>query len=115
MKDVASPENLNKILSFNYFWNEFGSEIHLLEILEALSLPLHDGGHPPEGCTLELLAAIEGVPELEEPDIVLGNIVNEVEGDVDLAQGELVVVLVVEDIHKISVEGVDVIQLREIG
>lgn len=86
----------------------------LLKILKALCLALHDGGHSAEGSPLELLAPVQRVSVLEETHIVLGDIVDEVESDVDLTEGQLVVVLVIEDVHKISIERVDVIQLGEV-
>lgn len=66
---------------------------HLLEVLQALVLPPHDGRHPPQRRPLQLLAAVQRVPELEQPDIVLGHVVDEVAGGVDLSQRQLVVVL----------------------
>ena len=103
---------------------------HLLEVLQTLVLSPHDGRHPAQGRPLELLAPVEGVSELEEPDIVLGHVVNQVTGGVDLTQGQLVMILeirklcsfleitgnmylVVEHIHEVSIEGVDVFELGE--
>ena len=65
----------------------------LLQILQTLVLSPHDGGHPPQGRPLELLAPVQRVSELEEPDIVLGHVVDEVAGGVDLSQRQLVMVL----------------------
>ena len=65
----------------------------LLEVLQALVLPPHDGRHPPQRRPLQLLAAVQRVPELEQPDIVLGHVVDEVAGGVDLSQRQLVVIL----------------------
>ena len=59
----------------------------LLQVLEALVLPLHDGGHPSQGCSLELLTPVQRVSKLEEPDIVLGYTVYQVPGCVDLPKG----------------------------
>ena len=66
---------------------------HLLKVAEALVLPAHDGRHPPERRALQLLAPVQRVAELEEPDVVLGDGVDEVPRGVDLAQRQLVVVL----------------------
>ena len=65
----------------------------LLEVLQALVLPPHDGRHPPQRRPLQLLAAVQRVPELEQPDVVLGHVVDEVAGGVDLSQRQLVMVL----------------------
>ena len=44
----------------------------------------------------------------------LSNLANEVAGHVELAQGKLEVVLVVEDIQEVRIEGVDVIHLGKV-
>ena len=44
---------------------------HLLQVLQTLVLSPHDGGHPAQGRPLQLLAPVQRVSELEEPDIVL--------------------------------------------
>lgn len=36
-------------------------------------------------------------------------------GHVDLTERELVVILVIENVHEIRVEGMDLVQLRELG
>ena len=66
---------------------------HLLQILQTLVLSPHDGGHPPQGRPLQLLAPVQRVSELEEPDIVLGNVVNQVTSSVDLTQSQFVMIL----------------------
>ena len=65
----------------------------LLQILETLVLSPHDGRHPAQGRPLQLLAPVQGVTELEQPHVVLGHVVDQVSGGVDLTQGKLVVVL----------------------
>ena len=88
---------------------------HLLKVLEALVLPLHDGAHPTQRRSLQLLAAVERVAELHETYVVPSHAVDEVFGRVDLPQRQLVVVLVVQDVHEVGVERMDVVQLRELG
>ena len=66
---------------------------HLLKILKGLVLTLHDGGHPAQGGLLQLLAPVQAVPELEEPHVVLGHVVDQVAGRVDLTQSQLVMIL----------------------
>ena len=66
---------------------------NLLQVCQALVLSPHDGGHPAQGRPFQLLAPVQGVSELEEPDIVLGHIVNQVTGSVDLTQSQLVMIL----------------------
>ena len=65
----------------------------LLQILQALVLSPHDGRHPTQGRPLELLTPVQRISELEQPDIVLGHVVNQVTGSVDLTQGQLVMIL----------------------
>ena len=85
----------------------------LLEVGEGILLALHDGGHSSEGGPFELLASIKRVSELEETDIVLAHVVDEVLAGVDLSQGQLVVILVVEDVQEGSEEGVEVLRGAE--
>ena len=87
---------------------------HLLQVLKALVLSLHDGAHAAERSPFQLLTAIETVAEFQQADVVLGHVVDEVLGRVDLPQGQLVVVSVVEDVHEVGVERVDVIQLGKL-
>ena len=44
---------------------------NLLQKLERLILPLHDRGHTTESGTLELLASVERIVELEQTDVDL--------------------------------------------
>ena len=48
----------------------------LLQVGQALGLPLHDGGHPAEGSALELLATVQRVSILQKADVVLGHVVD---------------------------------------
>merc|ERR1719219_2112225 len=86
----------------------------LLQVLEALVLSPHDGGHTTQGGSLQLLAPVQRVTKLEEPDVVLGHVVNEVPGGVDLTQRKLVVVFVVQNIHQIRIERMYVFQLGKV-
>ena len=70
----------------------------LLEVLQALVLPPHDGRHPSQRGPLQLLATVQTVPELEQPHVVLTHAVYQVARRVDLAQRQLVVIL-----HNIAV------------
>ena len=65
----------------------------LLEILQALILSSHDSGHATKSCSLQLLASVQGVTKLQQPDVVLGHAVNQVPGRVDLTQSQLVMIL----------------------
>ena len=65
----------------------------LLQILETLVLSPHDGGHPTKSCSLQLLASVQRVSKLQQTDIVLGHVVNEMSGSIDLSEGKLVMIL----------------------
>lgn len=82
----------------------------LLEELECFVLPLHDRGHATEGGALELLASVERVAELEETDVILGDLVDEMAGSAELTQRELVVVLVVKNVEQGREKGVQILQ-----
>ena len=104
----------------------------LLQVLQALVLPPHNGCHPTQGSSLQLLTPagrghdnyneyqhhqvlpVQRITELQEPDVVLGHVINEVPGCVDLTQRQLVMVFVVQNVHKISVERMDVFQLGKV-
>jgi len=66
-------------------------------------------GVPAEARTLELLAPVQRVAILEQPQVVLGDVVHLVARRVDLAERELVVVAVVQDVHQVAVERVHVL------
>ena len=71
------------------------------------------GARATQSCALQLLCAIQGVSVLEQANVVVGDAVADALGLVDVAEGELVVIAVVEHVHQVGVEGVDVVQLRE--
>ncbi len=81
----------------------------LFEVSERILLALHDGGHTTKGCTLELLASVERVTELDETNVVLGDLLDEVLSGVELTKSKLVVVLIVENIEKRGDERVKVV------
>ena len=96
-----------------------GGEAHhvlpdLLEVLERAFLPLHDRAHAAQRRALQRLAPVERVAVLEQLDVVAADAVDELARDVHLAEGELEVVAVVEDVHQVRVERVDVVQPREV-
>jgi len=88
---------------------------YLLEVLERPLLPLHHRAHSAQGGTLERLAAVERVSVLEKLDIVAADPVDQLLGEVELAEGELEVVAVVQHVDEVRVERMDVVQAREVG
>lgn len=86
----------------------------LLEVGERLFLSSHDGGHTAESSTLELFAAVQAVTELEETNIVFTDAIDEMLAGVDLAQSELVVILIVEHIQQTCQERMQVVENWEL-
>lgn len=82
---------------------------HLLEVGERVLLALHDGRHAAERRLLELLAPVQRVAELDEAAVVLADLDDEVARRVELAERELVVVLVVQDVEERAEERVQVL------
>ena len=87
----------------------------LLEVGERVLLSAHDGRHSSERGSLELLASVERVSKLEQSAVVLGDLVRQVAGRVELSERELVVVLVVQHVEERGEERVQVVEDREIG
>ena len=73
----------------------------------------YDFDHSTKGGSLKHLASIQAVTVLHHSNIVLGNIVNKVDCSTDMAQGDFIVISIVNDVNKISIEWVDIIHLRE--
>ena len=72
---------------------------------------LEEGARATEGCSLELLGSVERVGVLEKTNVVVGNAVHDRLCLVAMAQGKLVMVTIVEHVHQVSVEGVDIVEL----
>jgi len=68
---------------------------------------------PSESGSLEHFASIQGITVLQESDVILSDTVDEVTSSVDVAQGDFVMIFVVDDVDKISIEGVDIVELGE--
>ena len=67
---------------------------------------------PTESSTFKLLAAVQTVAEFQEPDIILGDRVNQVPCCSKLTESEFVMVLVVQDVYERGQEGVEILQAR---
>lgn len=81
----------------------------LLEIGQWFLLPPHDSRHPPQRRTLELFATIQRVTKLDKTNIVFGDLGDEVATGVELAESDLIVILVVKDIEQGGQERVKVL------
>lgn len=68
---------------------------NLFEELESLVLPLHDGSHAAESSTLELLASVQTITELEKTDVVFGDLINKMPSGAQLTECELIMVLII--------------------
>ena len=86
---------------------------HLLQVLKTLVLSLHDGAHAPESSTFQLLTPIEGVAKLHQSHVVFCHVVDEMFGSVYLTKSQLVVVLIVQDVHEVGVERVNLVKSRK--
>jgi len=71
---------------------------HFFEVGQTGLLAFEDGTHASQGGAFEAFAAIKGVAVFDHSDHVAGDGVDEGAGRVDLAQGEFVVILVVEGV-----------------
>ena len=87
---------------------------NLFKVLKALCLSFHDCCHSAQRSTFQLLASVKWIAKLDEANIVRRYVVNKVKGNVDLSQRQFVVIFVVEDIHKISIEGMNIFQFRKV-
>mmetsp|Transcript_29777 Transcript_29777/g.70853 ORF Transcript_29777/g.70853 Transcript_29777/m.70853 type:complete len:342 (-) Transcript_29777:115-1140(-) len=87
---------------------------HLFEEGQSPLKLLHRGGHAPQGSTLQHLALVKAVCELHHLHILLGNAVHHLLAGIHLTQRQLVVVPVVQDIAKVCIEGVDVVDLGKL-
>jgi len=87
---------------------------HLLQIRQTRLLPFQNGAHPSERGTFEAFAAVERVAVFDHADHITCDGVDEGACRVDLAEGEFVVVAVVECVAEVRVEGVYVGEAGEI-
>mmetsp|Transcript_38297 Transcript_38297/g.114685 ORF Transcript_38297/g.114685 Transcript_38297/m.114685 type:complete len:752 (-) Transcript_38297:278-2533(-) len=85
---------------------------HLLQIGQTRLLTLEDRAHPSQGGALEALATVEGIAVLDHPDHIAADGVAQGAGGVDLSEGELVVIAIVQDVGQVGIEGMDI---REAG
>lgn len=69
---------------------------------------------PSESGSLEHLASVQTVTVLKESDVVLSDVVNQVTGSVDMSQCDFVMILIVDNVDKISIEGMDIVELGEV-
>lgn len=66
-------------------------------------------GAPTKSSTFELFTTIEAVTELEKPDIIFGDRINQVPCSPELAKSELVMIFVVKDIDERGQEGMQLL------
>mmetsp|Transcript_36018 Transcript_36018/g.76805 ORF Transcript_36018/g.76805 Transcript_36018/m.76805 type:complete len:233 (-) Transcript_36018:65-763(-) len=87
---------------------------NLFEVGQRARQLLHGSRHATQGGPLEHLALVETVGELHHLHVVLRDHVNDFLRRVHLTEGQLVVIAIVQDVAEISVEGMDVVDLREV-
>mmetsp|Transcript_26169 Transcript_26169/g.55211 ORF Transcript_26169/g.55211 Transcript_26169/m.55211 type:complete len:235 (+) Transcript_26169:1681-2385(+) len=88
---------------------------HLLQITQTRLLPLQNGTHPTQRRPLQTLASVERIAVFDHTDHIPGHGVDELLGRVDLSEGELVVIAIVERVAEVGVEGMDVGQAGKVG
>jgi hypothetical protein len=72
--------------------------------------------HPPsERGLLQLLASVQTISKLQQPHVILSDLIDQVPRRVQLTEGELVMVLVVQDVEEGGEERVEVLQMRARG
>lgn len=87
---------------------------NLLQVGQRWCLAFHQGAHATQCSTLELFAAIQRVTILEQTKIILSDLVDKVASCMELTQGQFVMVLVVQHVHKVGIKGMNVIDLGEL-
>lgn len=88
---------------------------NLLQEFQRILLTLQDGRHSTERGTLELLGSVQTVGELEQSEVILGNLVDEMSSLVELTEGDLPVLLVVENVEEMHQEWMQVFEDGEFG
>mmetsp|Transcript_76981 Transcript_76981/g.124578 ORF Transcript_76981/g.124578 Transcript_76981/m.124578 type:complete len:257 (+) Transcript_76981:289-1059(+) len=86
----------------------------LLEVGHGACQLLHRCAHATHGGALEHLALVQAIGKLHHLDVVFGNVVDNLLRRVDLTQGQLVVIPVVQHVAQIGIKRVDVIDLRKL-
>ena len=87
---------------------------NFFQIRETRFLALENGTHSSKSSAFEALAAIKRVTVLDHANHVSRDLVNKGTSSVDLTQGELVMVAIIESVAKIRIERVNIIQTRKI-
>lgn len=87
----------------------------LLQIYKLVLQLGRDRRHPTKRRPLQLLALIQALSILQQTHMISGNRLNQCLGACKLAECDAEVVGVVERVHQIAVERVDVRQLGEVG
>ena len=85
----------------------------LIEVEEGIFQPSANCRHSPQSCALELLALEQRLCIFEEADIISGDDFDQMLRCRQLAEGYAEMVGIVEGVHEIFVERVDILQARE--
>jgi hypothetical protein len=86
---------------------------NLLEITQTRLELLDERAHTTESRSLELLASEQRVSVLQETHVISSDVVDDVLGLVDVTQSQLVMISIIQHVHEITVERMDVVQLGE--
>lgn len=69
-----------------------------------------NGDLPAQCSTLELLASVQTITELDKVQVIFRDVVHNGARSVDLTQGELVVISRVQNVHQVREKGVDILR-----
>lgn len=72
------------------------------------------GAHPSQSGSLEGFASVEGVGVFDKFEVVPTHVFDHALGGLDVPECQFVMVLVIENVEEVSIEGVDVFYLGEV-
>jgi hypothetical protein len=82
---------------------------HFFKIGQRGALAFDQCTHATQSSSLELLATVERVAVLEQTSIVFTESIDQVAAGVEMAESELVVVAIIENVDQIGIERVDIL------
>lgn len=87
---------------------------NLLEVRKRTSELLASRGHTTQRSALQLFAPVQRITVLQKANVVTTDVVRHVAHSADLSECYLVVITVVENVHQVTVEGMNVIHAGEV-
>lgn len=111
LSDVGKAGDQESALERVDGWHSCQVLANFVEVVETASEFFKCGAHAAKRGSFEHFASVEGVPVFEETAVVLGDVIDDVAAGVEVAESQLVVVFVVEDVDETGIKWVDVIEL----